>query len=368
MVLESDAAPQWYRQGNWLPHFLDHGLSDPTLRVFGALVSGIRYRLRDWEVEGDTANRVTIKSLADRAHVSGKSVSRAFSKLIDAGLIDGQQAPDRVWFIHLLPPPRSRLTVLTRHAPQSCLSRLAVLTRSNMYARDGDLIDYYRNQEKQKNLVFSNLPSRGSRMEAEPPTIANIAPEDLTDTGRLLELHRQAVDAGWARASYLGPGGQLDFFAAAVHAKQIVHRDGGDACKLFAWIVCKRQWQVVTNANEEPAHERLREHLHPSLPRSTAPTLSGDARFVQHFLRVARNSCWYEKSDHLFAMLKDRLGDDWTQGRWDDACAELRDGGGPVHVGRVLDTLLARCGVTAPTIRIHYADSESEAPVRQAAG
>ncbi len=51
-------------------------------------------------------------------------------------------------------------------------------------------------------------------------------------------------------------------------------------------------------------------------------------------------------------MLADRLGDDWTHQRWDDGCAELREGGGPVHVGRVLSAYLADRGILEPTVKL----------------
>ena len=232
-------------------------------------------------------------------------------------------------------------------------------------------------------------------MEAEAPTITNIIASDLADPGRLVELHRQAIELGWASDCYLGPTGELAFVSAAVHAQRIVRQHGkGDPVRLFAWFArgldkpvrsngtatpdpeqfdiavwedeqlakwengedrTNRRSDFITNDDEQIAHWQIKRHRYGELPRG-ALSLSTDARFVQHFVRIARNHRWYEKPERLFAMLKDRLGDEWTQGRWDDACEELRDGGGPIHVGKVVSAYLADRGIIEPTVKLFQAE------------
>lgn len=110
-----------------------------------------------------------------------------------------------------------------------------------------------------------------------------------------------------------------------------------------------------------PAHIELRERQHPSLPRMAGPTLSAAARFAQHMVRVARRHGWAGDPKRLYEVLADRLGEEWTAERWSDAVAELDQGGGPAHVGKLTAALLARCEVTEPTLKLFADKSASEA-------
>ncbi len=82
--------------------------------------------------------------------------------------------------------------------------------------------------------------------------MTNISVEDLRDTGRLLELHRQAVERGDPVA---GEAGRLDFIALAERARA----SGKNPPKLFAWLLKHRRFDFIAQANEDDAAARLRE-------------------------------------------------------------------------------------------------------------
>ena len=72
-------------------------------------------------------------------------------------------------------------------------------------------------------------------------------PEDLRDTGRLLDLYDQAVARGWVTASERD---RLRFVAAAEHARVIGTRN---PCGLFVRLVRGGLWHFVTQDDEEAA-------------------------------------------------------------------------------------------------------------------
>lgn len=84
------------------------------------------------------------------------------------------------------------------------------------------------------------------------PTLANVLAEDLSDTGRLLELFRQAVRAGLVRRS---EHDRLQFVAAAEPASAAGVRNPAG---LFVHLVRRRLWQYLTLADEEAARRRLK--------------------------------------------------------------------------------------------------------------
>lgn len=84
------------------------------------------------------------------------------------------------------------------------------------------------------------------------PALSNILREDLASTGRLLELHREAVGR---RLVSNGEHGRLQFVAAAEHARTIGSRNPPG---LFAAILKRKLWHVVTQADEDAAVRRLK--------------------------------------------------------------------------------------------------------------
>jgi hypothetical protein len=154
------------------------------------------------------------------------------------------------------------------------------------------------------------------------PNLRDVVPEDLKDTGRLLDLYEQAVDQGLAPPSEWG---RLRFVAAAEHARIIGTRN---PCGLFVRLVRGGLYHFATQDDEQAASVRLRKHLFgmPLEPRSPAgpilraePLLSADARLVEA-VRAAAVRARYRGDP--FPLLK-RAQPEWTRERWDRAVAEL---------------------------------------------
>jgi hypothetical protein len=161
---------------------------------------------------------------------------------------------------------------------------------------------------------------------AGKPDLRHIVPEDLADTGRLLDLYAQAVAAGLVGSSEWD---RLRFLAAAEHARIIGTKN---PCGLFARLVRGRLLHFATQDDEQAASVRLRRHLYGALPSGravggsvpvmrSAPCweLSADARLVQA-VRAAAIRARYRGD--AFPLLK-RQQPEWTRERWDRAVAEL---------------------------------------------
>jgi hypothetical protein len=155
------------------------------------------------------------------------------------------------------------------------------------------------------------------------PDLRHIVPEDLADTGRLLELYAQAVATGLVGSSEWD---RLRFLAAAEHARVI---GTTNPCGLFVRLVRGGLFHFATQDDEQAASVRLRRHLYGAPPSgravgsvvSFAPrrALSADARLVQA-VRAAAMQARYRGD--AFPLLK-RQQPDWTRERWDCAVAEL---------------------------------------------
>ncbi len=167
--------------------------------------------------------------------------------------------------------------------------------------------------------------------EAAPPTLRNIVPADLRDTGRLLELHREAVEAKLIAGSERE---RLLFVAAGEHARSI---GKGNPCGLFIHLVRGKLWHFLTADDEDRGNARLKLHLfgrpresekreHPrssrgnfSVPSPVVPSFSADARLVQA-VRSAAAQAGY-RGDVFYLLRRERP--EWTRERWDAACREL---------------------------------------------
>jgi len=111
--------------------------------------------------------------------------------------------------------------------------------------------------------------------------LADVKREDLRSIMRLFGLHREAVGRGLAKS---GDAGELEFFAAAVHAVRIAK---ANPCGLFATIVRKGLWSFVSQSDEDHARGRLRD-----CRRAAAKKLLGPATYQDensrppHFSKV----------------------------------------------------------------------------------
>jgi hypothetical protein len=89
------------------------------------------------------------------------------------------------------------------------------------------------------------------------PTLCDIHAEDLVDTDRVIQLHLQAVATGRLTASERD---RIRFVAAVEHARSV---GTSDPAGLLARIVACGWWHLLTQADEDRAARRLREHLRP---------------------------------------------------------------------------------------------------------
>ena len=154
------------------------------------------------------------------------------------------------------------------------------------------------------------------------PSLRNVVPEDLKDTGRLLDLYDQAVALGYVTTSERD---RLCFVAAAEHARVIGTKN---PCGLFVRLIRCGLWSFLTQDDEDAANARLKSHLFGKPPEQhalrIAPTrdvefLSEDAVVVRS-IRAAVARAGYRGD--AFPLLK-RQQPEWTRERWDLALAEL---------------------------------------------
>jgi hypothetical protein len=169
----------------------------------------------------------------------------------------------------------------------------------------------------------TRLPARGK------PDLRDVVPEDLKDTGRLLELYDQAVSRGWVTTSERD---RLRFVGAAEHARVIGTKN---PCGLFVRLVRSGLWSFLTQDDEDAANARLKRHLygmtiHEQTPQISpvreAVELSEDARLVRA-IRSAVARARYQGD--AFPLLR-REHPEWTRERWDRALAELEQA---LHLG-----------------------------------
>ena len=173
-------------------------------------------------------------------------------------------------------------------------------------------------------VYISESESKKTEAPADRPTLRDVKPEDLRDPARLLDLHTQAVDAGYVPPS---EASRLNFFAAANHARVIGSRNPPG---LFVRILRSGLWSFLTQDDEDVARVQLRRVLYPEgasveLPRGEAPRpspgISADARFVRDVTDQLRQRGIPESS---IWRLVNRERPEWTRERWDAALAELR--------------------------------------------
>jgi hypothetical protein len=173
-------------------------------------------------------------------------------------------------------------------------------------------------------LEPKDAASRATCPPAGKPDLRRVVPEDLADTGRLLDLYAQAVAVGLVPASEWG---RLRFVAAAEHARAIGTKN---PCGLFASLVRGGSLHFATEDDTTAASVRLRRHLYGAAPPGRPATeqggmvrmgleLSEDARLVQA-VRAAAARARYRGDP--FPLLK-REKPEWTRERWDRALEEL---------------------------------------------
>ena len=135
-------------------------------------------------------------------------------------------------------------------------------------------------------VYISQSESKKTEAPADRPTLRDVKPEDLRDPARLLDLHAQAVAAGYVSSS---EADRLNFFAAANHARVIGSRNPPG---LFVRIVRSGLWNFLTQDDEDVARVQLRALLYPESRRPR-----GDCRVARlpgrlpAASRTTRGSC-----------------------------------------------------------------------------
>jgi|LNFM01.1.fsa_nt_gb hypothetical protein len=186
---------------------------------------------------------------------------------------------------------------------------------------------------------FSNSDGQGGE---NPPTLRDVVPADLRDTGRLLSLYAEAVRLDLVRDS---DSERLKFVAAAEHARVIGTKN---PCGLFVRFVRGKLWNFLTHDDEDAANRRLNQHFRPRLeipaaPPVTAPrpVLSEDARMVQAVENAAKRVGF--RGDAFYLLRKERP--DWTRDRWEAASLELAGGSRAARVSELASAGAALAGI-----------------------
>lgn len=189
---------------------------------------------------------------------------------------------------------------------------------------------------------FSNSDGQGGE---SPPTLRDVVPADLRDTGRLLTLHAEAVGLDLVGGS---EADRLKFLAAAEHARVIGTKN---PCGLFVRLVRGKLWHFLTHDDEDAARLRLKRHLFgeprreeiPAAPRVAAPgsVLSEDARMVRAVENAAKRAGF--RGDAFYLLRRERP--DWTRDRWEAASLELAGGSRAARVSGPTDVRSSLAGI-----------------------
>lgn len=158
-----------------------------------------------------------------------------------------------------------------------------------------------------------------------PPNIRDIRAWDLSDTTRLLELHRQACKLGLASSS---EAGRMEFMALAQRARTRGNRPGA----MFAWLLREQKHEFITLSDEDQASRMLREHLRggrtqwggsgdpegrgsdrlASATPDSGDEYTDDERFVLACIRVAKK----HRINDPWRIAREK---GWTRERWERA-------------------------------------------------
>jgi hypothetical protein len=166
-------------------------------------------------------------------------------------------------------------------------------------------------------------PHPGVRTDStaeKPPSLTHLVPQDLSQTDRLLALFADAQQQGIIGGS---DSERLTFVAVAERARLV---GTTNPCGLFAQLVRRRLWYVLTQEDEDAARRRLREHLYeasrPRRPRAMPRgELSDDARFAAVLQARLRQQGFH--GDVVALLTQQRP--DWTRERWEQARAEVEE-------------------------------------------
>lgn len=139
-----------------------------------------------------------------------------------------------------------------------------------------------------------------SSAHCPPPDLSNIRPADFEDTGRALELFRQAV------ARRLMPNDSEDsrlvWLAAIERARTVPARNPAG---VLIFVVRNRRWDFLSERHFETANARLKSFLY-ARPHDAEPFLV--ARAGHHATVAAPALVGLSKDAQLVKLLQSRLG------------------------------------------------------------
>jgi len=318
--------------------------------ILGHLLRCLYYRNRMVEPRG----RCKASWIADTFGVSLRRVKEARAELVQLGWLIPHEASQKAlnlwgaWVSINLDWERLDGVTDSSGEPKSAPLPAVSEPKSAPPERNREPLRESKNQEPASGgpSGFSNPGEQGGEKPPEkPPTLRNVVPQDLRDTGRLLTLYDEAVRVGLVIDS---DSERLKFVAAAEHARVVGTKS---PCGLFVRFVRAKLWDYLTHDDEDAANQRLKRHFHgaprredvqvPQAPPS-APVLSEDARMVQA-AHLAAKQIGYRNDP--FYLLK-REHPEWTRDRWDTATLELSgrsrpaQSSGMVPVGSQLSGLL----------------------------
>lgn len=180
----------------------------------------------------------------------------------------------------------------------------------------GSLGGISQTAERAPTSIRAGSKGRAKAAAKPPPRLDDVRPENLAETGRLLDLHRQATARG-----LVGPSeaDRLRFVAAAEHALAIGR---GNPPGLFAYLIRGGLWRYLTREDEDRANARIKRELW-GVPGSRpvgGPMVAGrgsgpsaDARLVRE-VRSATIRAGISR-DPFPEFL--RLNPGWDRARWD---------------------------------------------------
>ena len=156
---------------------------------------------------------------------------------------------------------------------------------------------------------------------SRPALLRDVRSEHLSSTKDLLELRRQAISAGIIDTS---EASELTFLAFAERARAHGTRPGA----LFTWLLRGKRTQFITQADEDAAHARLREHRNAqgAIGKEAWPVvieragdrpreLTEDERFYELCHQIAKR----ERLDDPFRVAF--IGKRWTRPKWEEVKA-----------------------------------------------
>src|SRR5512135_576624 len=315
-------------------------------KVFGVCERGVKGQRRHlvdlgWLIPQETAQHtLNMHGLWLAINLAWDAVAEAKAKLYEpvveevapaaaAAPVEAPAAPEAVTEP---PPPPAEEYPAVKLAPQPPQKTSPTCTPSSL---NKEPLPRESNNQKPASggtTGVSNSQSKETR-PLDKPSLRNVQPEDLRDPARLLDLHAQAVAAGYISSS---EADRLNCFAAAHHARIIGSRNPPG---LFVRIVRSGLWAFLTQNDDDAARLLLRQVLYPedeaagpfhrgqpfqdmamARPTFAAPELSADACFVRDITNLLRRRGIPESS---MWRLVNRERPDWTRERWDEAQAEL---------------------------------------------